>query len=106
MKNIQNDPLVPDEVKREVKKYEIGQSLLSIPEVGYEALLEILTEEIESDERKLLAYRDSNPDELFGMLRELQGKRKAKQNLEVRVKSLTASASEPSPLVQKYIATY
>lgn len=76
-------------------------SLLETP--GYETLLELLREELEHDEKMLLAAdRDSTSEQIFRSFAELQGKRKLFARLVSSVKFHAEFAQNPPPHIQKY----
>lgn len=102
-RKLSDTPLISEVARKDLLQYERGIELLSITAVpGWEVILDILREEVESDERKLLALRDSEPNQLFRLHSELQGKKKLLSRLEASVKFLTELATNPPESVQKY----
>lgn len=102
--SFKDDPSIPEDIKRRVAQYEAGQNLQYLKELpGYTDILNILREDIVAAENKLRRYRDSDSEEVLRLLAELQGKEKALVNLESKVASLTALATDPPEEIQKFI---
>lgn len=94
---------LPGEIREALSKYESGQRLQTVSDEGLQEILAILRFDIEADEKKLLAFREPNPTELFGLLREIQGKRNQLVRLEQTVKARTALVQDPPPELSRYI---
>jgi hypothetical protein len=84
-------------------QYERGQELLSLTAVpGWDVVLDLLKEDIDGDEKKFLAGRYSDPNELYRAHSELQGKKKLLTRLEANVKFLIELVQNPPEAIQKY----
>lgn len=96
-------PSLPDETRNAILQYERGQELMSLTSTpGWDVLLTLLEEDIESDEQKLLSYRDSDPQVLFRMHAELQGKRRLLSSLKASVRYHTELVQNPPASIQSY----
>lgn len=99
------DPFIPEAEKRLLQKYEDGQQLKYIIELpGYAVILNILREEIESSKRKLVSYRDSEAQQAFRLLAEMQGQQKLLTTLESTVASRTGLVNEPPAEIARYVS--
>jgi len=101
--NQKHGPALSDETKRALDRYKQGQDILSVTEPAWATILAILKEDIESAAKKARGYRDSDPNEAFRLLAELQGREDALANLERKARSLTALVENPPDSIQPYI---
>ena len=104
IRRLQDEPHLPEEVRRGLAKYESGQNLLAIIELpGYIDLLDLLQQDIDAAEKALKVYGDSDPSHVLRLLAELQGKQKALAFLKLKVKQYTALVTNPPDTIKNYV---
>jgi hypothetical protein len=97
---------LPEDVRAALKKYERGSALSAVVNLpGWKTVLAILQEEIEDAERKLLKFKEPDPQKLFLIHAKLQGMRELLSNLEVEVASNIALMNDPPESIQ-HLLTY